>query len=57
MFFEVSGVAFIDNVSLKCSGIISWSLPPSLLPDDLSIDKRDSNNFFSPAWLAIASRT
>ena len=32
--------------SSQSSGFICWSQPPSMLPNNLSMDKRDSNNFF-----------
>ena len=35
------------NASFKSSGVICWPPLPSSLPEDLSVDKRDSDGFFS----------
>ena len=48
-------VAFAENALFKSYGVIYWSLPPSLLPNDVSIDKRDSNNFFSTQRVCVSS--
>ena len=40
-------VDFIENALFKSSGEICWSPLPSSLLDELSMDKRDSNGFFS----------
>jgi hypothetical protein len=37
---------FAKNASFKSSDVICWSLPPSSLPGELSMEKRDSNGFF-----------
>jgi hypothetical protein len=41
------GVSIVCIVYIKSSGIIYWSPPPSSLPDKLSMNKKDSNGFFS----------
>ena len=40
-------VDFVENALFKSSGEICRSPLPSLLLDELSMDKRDSNGFFS----------
>jgi hypothetical protein len=40
-------VDLAGNASFKSSGVICWLLPPSSLPGELSVDKRDSIGFFS----------
>ena len=45
--FLGSCAAFTENVLFENCGIICWSPPPSLLPGQLSMDKRGSNGFFS----------
>jgi hypothetical protein len=40
---------------LKCFGVICWSPTPSLLGSELSMDKRDSNGFFSTRRVCTAS--
>jgi hypothetical protein len=35
-----------ENAPFKSSGVICWSPPSSMLSDDLSMDKTDSNGFF-----------
>ena len=47
---------FTENTSFKSSGIICWPPLPSLLPDELSRDKRDSDGFFSTRRVCIVSR-
>ena len=46
-FQRMHCVDFIENALLKSSGDICWSPLPSLLLDQLSEDKRDSDGFFS----------
>jgi hypothetical protein len=50
-------MTFAENASFKSSGVIYWSPPPSSLPGELSMDKRDSNGFISTrrvyVWLII----
>ena len=38
---------FAENASFKSSGVICRPRLPFLLPDELSVDKRDSEGFFS----------
>ena len=45
---------FAENALFKSSGTICRSLLPSLLPNDLSVDKKDSNNFFSMQRVIIS---
>ena len=45
--FRVCHVALAENSSFKSSGIIWRSSLLSLLPNELSMDKIDSNGFFS----------
>ena len=46
-------MAFTENASFKSSGVICWSPLPSSLPDELSMDKRDSNGFFSTRMVCM----
>jgi hypothetical protein len=53
-------VAFAENTSFKSFGVIFWSLPPSLLLGELSMDKRDIQQWLpfhleKYVWLAIDS--
>ena len=48
-------VAFAENALFKSSGVICWSPPPSSLPSELSMDKQDSNGFFSTRIVCMAS--
>ena len=48
-------VTFAENASFKSYGIICWSLPPSSLPNDVSMDKRDSTNFFLTLRVCMSS--
>ena len=47
-------VAFVENALFKTSGNICWPSLPSSLLDELSMDKRGSNGFFS-RWLVCRS--
>jgi hypothetical protein len=49
-------VAFTENASFKSSGVICWSPPPSSLLGELSMDKRDSNGFFSTPEVYMVSQ-
>ena len=40
-------VEFVENTLFKSYGEVCWSSQPSLLLDELSVDKRDSDGFFS----------
>ena len=55
MFQAFCHVAFAENALFKTFGMICRSPPPSLLPNDLSMDKRDSNNFFSTQRVCMSS--
>ncbi len=44
-------VDLAENASIKSSGVICWSPPPS----SLSMDKRDSNGFFLTRRVFMAS--
>ena len=46
---------FAENTSFKSSGVIFWSPPPSSLPGELSMDKRDSDGSFSTRIVCMAS--
>ena len=48
-------VAFAENALFKSYGIICWSLPPSWLPGELSMDKQDSDGFFSTRKVCVVS--
>ena len=48
-------MAFAENILFVSSGVIYWSPPPSSLPGELSMDKRDSNGFFSTGKVCIVS--
>ena len=48
-------MTFTDNASFKSYGVICWSLLPSSLPNDVSMDKRDSSNFFSTQRVCMSS--
>ena len=56
VFQGFSSVACAENALFKSSDIICRSPPPSLLPNDLSMDKRDSNNFFSMQRVCMSSQ-
>jgi hypothetical protein len=47
-------VDLAENAPFKSSGVICWSPPPSSLPEELSMNKRDSNRFFSTRRLCMA---
>jgi hypothetical protein len=47
-------VDLAENAPFKSSGVICWSPPPSSLPDELSMDKRDSSGFFSTRRVCTA---
>ena len=47
-------MAFTENVLFVSSGVICWSLLPSLLPGELSMG-RDSDGFFSTGKVSIVS--
>jgi hypothetical protein len=47
-------VNLAENAPFTSSGIICWSPPPSSLPDELSMDKIDSNGFLSTRRLCTA---
>ena len=49
-------MAYTKNTLFNSSGIICRSPPPSLLPNDLSMDERDSDNFFSMQRVHTTSR-
>ena len=46
-FQRMHCVDFAENALFKSSGDICWSPPPSLLLGQLSVNKRDSDGFFS----------
>ena len=46
-FQRVHYVDFAENTSFKSSGDICWSLLPPLLLGQLSVDKQDTDGFFS----------
>ena len=48
-------VDFVENALFKSSGVICWSPPPSSLPGELSMDKRDSDGFFSTQKVCMVS--
>ena len=55
VFSRFCRVGFAENASFKSYGVIFWSLPPSSLPNDILMDKRDSNNFFSTREVCMYS--
>ncbi len=55
MFQDFCRVAFAENTTFKSSGVICWSLPPSSLLGELSMDKKDSNGFFSRSVVCRSS--
>ena len=57
VFSRFCHVAFAENASFKSYGIIYWPLPPSSLPKDISMDKKDSNNFFSTRRVCTSSNS
>jgi hypothetical protein len=52
-----SELGLAENAPFKSSGVICWSPPPSSLPDKLSMNKRDSNGFFSTQRVCMAKDT
>ena len=46
-FLLMKGVGFLENALFKSYGVICWSSRSSLLLDELSTYKRDSDGFFS----------
>ena len=55
VFSRICRVAFTENASLKSYGVIYQSLPPSSLPNDVSMDKRNCNKFFSTRRVCMSS--
>ena len=49
-------VAAAENALFKSSGVICWSPPPSSLSGKFSMDKRDSDGFFSTRRVCMISR-
>ena len=51
------GMGLVENSMLQCSGIACLSPQPSSLINELSMDRRDSNDFYSIQTVCLFSNS